>query len=129
MCYRGPDGHCQGHFCKYIDFFFKIKSLGSRRARACSDGGFSSKNGDRPSCTTEEQPSIVRFIWAKGLSAKDIHKCFQLTVGSVYRIKHFTKRGKRFADGEEVETEVRKWLRQQLGDFYASGGVRGSVVG
>jgi hypothetical protein len=24
--------------------------------------------------TTEEQRSVVRFIWAKGLNAKDIHK-------------------------------------------------------
>jgi histone-lysine N-methyltransferase SETMAR len=28
--------------------------------------------------------------------------------------------GKRFADEEEVETEVRKWLRQQSKDFYAT---------
>jgi hypothetical protein len=27
--------------------------------------------------------------------------------------------GKRFADDEEFETEVRKWLRQQSKDFYA----------
>jgi hypothetical protein len=27
----------------------------------------------------------------------------------------------RFADDEEVETEVRKWLRQQSKDFYAAG--------
>jgi hypothetical protein len=26
--------------------------------------------------------------------------------------------GKRFADDEEVETEARKWLRQQSKDFY-----------
>jgi hypothetical protein len=25
-------------------------------------------------CTTEEQPSAVRFLWAKGLNAKDINK-------------------------------------------------------
>jgi hypothetical protein len=31
------------------------------------------------------------------------------------------KRGKRSADDEEVETEVRKWLRQQSEDFYAAG--------
>jgi hypothetical protein len=30
------------------------------------------------------------------------------------------KRGERFAD-EEVETEVRKWLRQQSNDFYVAG--------
>jgi hypothetical protein len=29
--------------------------------------------------------------------------------------------GKSFADDEEVETEVRKWLRQQSKDFYAAG--------
>jgi hypothetical protein len=25
-------------------------------------------------CTTEEQRSVVLFLWAKGLKAKDIHK-------------------------------------------------------
>jgi hypothetical protein len=25
-------------------------------------------------CTTEEQRSVVLLLWAKGLSAKDIHK-------------------------------------------------------
>jgi histone-lysine N-methyltransferase SETMAR len=29
--------------------------------------------------------------------------------------------GKIFADDEEVETEVRKWLRQESKDFYAVG--------
>jgi hypothetical protein len=29
--------------------------------------------------------------------------------------------GRRFADDDEVETEVQKWLRQQSKDFYASG--------
>jgi hypothetical protein len=28
---------------------------------------------------------------------------------------------KRFADDEEVQTEVRKWLRQQSKNFYAAG--------
>jgi hypothetical protein len=31
------------------------------------------------------------------------------------------KRGKYFADDEEFETEMRKWLRQQSKDFYAVG--------
>jgi hypothetical protein len=31
------------------------------------------------------------------------------------------KRGRRFADDEEVETEVRKWLRQQPKDFSSEG--------
>jgi hypothetical protein len=43
------------------------------------------------------------------------------TVGSVYRVKRFSLDGKRFADDEEVETEVRKWLRQRSKDFYAAG--------
>jgi hypothetical protein len=25
-------------------------------------------------CTTEEQHSVVHFLWAKGLNTKDIHK-------------------------------------------------------
>jgi hypothetical protein len=29
--------------------------------------------------------------------------------------------GKRFADDEEVESEVRKWLKQQSKDFNAAG--------
>jgi hypothetical protein len=31
------------------------------------------------------------------------------------------KRDKCFADDEEVETEVQKWLRQESKDFYAAG--------
>jgi hypothetical protein len=46
-------------------------SLGSRRACACSEAGFNSQNGD---CATEEQRSVVDFLWAKGLNVKDIHK-------------------------------------------------------
>jgi hypothetical protein len=47
-------------------------------------------------------------------------KCFLFTVGSVCRVKRFQFGGKRLVD-EEVETEVRKWLRQQSKDFYAVG--------
>jgi hypothetical protein len=42
-------------------------------------------------------------------------------VGSVCRVKRFSLGGKRFANDEEVETEVRKWLRQQSKDFHAAG--------
>jgi hypothetical protein len=35
--------------------------------------------------------------------------------------KWVEKRGRRFADDEEVETEVRKWLRQLSRDSYAAG--------
>jgi hypothetical protein len=49
-------------------------------------------------------------------------------VGNVCRVKRFTNEsrnwhlgGKRFVDDEEVETEVRKWLRQESKDFCAAG--------
>jgi hypothetical protein len=50
-------------------------SLRSRRACACSEIGFSSQSGDRAEgiYATEKQRSVVRFLWAKGLNAKDIH--------------------------------------------------------
>jgi hypothetical protein len=50
-----------------------------------------------------------------------MEKYFLFTVGSVCRVKLFCLGGKRFADDEEVETEVRKWLRQQSKDFYVAG--------
>jgi hypothetical protein len=40
---------------------------------------------------------------------------------SVCRVKRFHIGGKRFADEEEVEKKVWKWLRQQSNDFYAAG--------
>jgi hypothetical protein len=48
-----------------------------------------------------------------------IKTCYLFTVGSVCSVKRFTTGGKRFADDEVVETEVRKWLRQQSEDFCA----------
>jgi hypothetical protein len=47
-------------------------SLCSRRA--CSEAGFSSQNGDREEYPTEEERSVVRFLWVKELNAKDIQK-------------------------------------------------------
>jgi hypothetical protein len=59
----------------------------------------------------------------KGLNAKDIHKEMLLfTVGSVCRVKRFSLGGKYFAVEEEVEMEVRKWLKQrQKKNFHAAG--------
>jgi hypothetical protein len=71
----------------------------------------------REEYTTEEQRSVVRFLWAKGLNAKDNHKeifpvygrkCLLLKAVHRWVEKH----GERFADDEEVDMEVRKWLRQ-----------------
>jgi hypothetical protein len=75
--------------------------------------------------TMEEQRSLVSFLWAEGLNAKNIHKeMFHLSGGKCLSRKAVhnwgEKCGKRFTD-EEVETEVRKLLRQQSKDFYAAG--------
>jgi hypothetical protein len=59
------------------------------------------------------------FLWAKGLNAKGINKeMFPVYGGKCLLRKEVhnwvEKHGKRFADGEDVETEVRKWLRHHL---------------
>jgi hypothetical protein len=77
--------------------------------------------------TTEEQRSGVRFyLWAKGLNALDIRKeMFPVYGGKCLSCKAvlsgIEKLDKRFADDEEVETEVREWPRQPSKDFYAAG--------
>jgi hypothetical protein len=40
-----------------------------------------------------------------------VKKYVLFTVGSFCRVKRFSLGGKRFADDEVVETEMRKWLR------------------
>jgi hypothetical protein len=76
--------------------------------------------------TNEEQHSVVRFLWTKGPNAKDIHKemfpvygekCLSCKANHTW----VEKCAKRFADDEEVETEVRKLLGQQSKDLYATG--------
>jgi hypothetical protein len=70
--------------------------------------------------------SVERFLWTKELNAKDIYKeMFPVCGGkclSRNAVQNWVeKRGKLFADDEEVETDVWKWLRQQSKDFYAAG--------
>jgi hypothetical protein len=65
-------------------------------------------------------------LWRKGLNAKDIHKKIFPVYGGKCLSREAVnglveKRGKYFPDDEEVETEARKCLRQQLKDFYAAG--------
>jgi hypothetical protein len=74
---------------------------------------------------TEKQRPLMCFLSA-GLSAKDIHKeMFPVYCGKCLSRKAVhnwvEKRGKRCADDEGVETDVRKWLRQQSIGFYAAG--------
>jgi hypothetical protein len=76
--------------------------------------------------TTKEQRSFVRFLWAKGLRAKDIYKkIFPLYGGRCLSCKvvhnSFENHDRIFADDEEVETEVQKWLRQPSKDLYGAG--------
>jgi hypothetical protein len=61
--------------------------------------------------STQEQRSVVRFLWEKGLHAKDIHKemfpvysrkCLSCKAVHNWGKKH----GKRFTNNKEVETEV-----------------------
>jgi hypothetical protein len=65
----------------------------------------------------------VRFSWANGLSAKDIHKeIFSLYGGKCLSRKTVHSWVEEVSlMTEEVETEVRKWLRQTSEDFYAAG--------
>jgi hypothetical protein len=50
-------------------------------------------------CTSEEQLSVDRFLWAKLLNAKDIKKSFLFTVGSVCRVKRFAAGSMTFESG------------------------------
>jgi hypothetical protein len=67
--------------------------------------------------TTEEQRSIVLFLWSKGLNAKDIHR----ETFPAYGGKHLSRKAVHNWVDEEVETKVRKWLKQQSKDFYVAG--------
>jgi hypothetical protein len=54
-------------------------------------------------CSNEEQSSIVRFLWAKGLNAKDIHKeIFPVCGGKCLSRKAVQPWWQSFADDEEV---------------------------
>jgi hypothetical protein len=55
------------------------------------------------------------LVGKRRFNAKDIN----IEIFPVY-VKRFHLGGKRFADDEEVEREVRKWLRQQSKGFYAA---------
>jgi hypothetical protein len=52
------------------------ESVGSRRACACSEAGFSSQNNDHASGVYNRRATFccVFFVWEKGLDAKDIHE-------------------------------------------------------
>jgi hypothetical protein len=74
-------------------------------------------------CTNEKQSYVVRFCGQNdSMQRIFIKKYFLLIVGSVFFcVKRFNLCGKYFADDEEVETEVRKKLRQQSKDVHSVG--------
>jgi hypothetical protein len=69
-------------------------------------------------CTTIEQRGVVRFLWAKNMEAKDIHK-EMLPMLLFGPLKHIS--GERFPDDDAIERAVRAWFRQQPKEFYAAG--------
>jgi hypothetical protein len=72
-------------------------------------------------CIPEEQRSAVRFMWAKGLNAEDIHKEKFPVYGGKCLSRKAVQTGSRnslrdvqkLQMPDQVESEVRKWLRQQ----------------
>jgi hypothetical protein len=76
-------------------------------------------------CNTKDQRSVVRFLWAKALNAKDIHK----EMVNVYGVKCLLREAvhnwvKKFPQGRskisDDKKKVQNWLRQQSKDFYVA---------
>jgi hypothetical protein len=74
-------------------------------------------------CITREQRSVVRFVWAKGLNAKDIHKeMFPVYGGKCLSRKavhnwvaNVSLMTKRFKRSEEIaETTVKRLLSYEF---------------
>jgi hypothetical protein len=68
--------------------------------------------------TTEEHRSLVRFLWAKGLNAKDIYKeMFPVYGGKCLSRKAVHNWIEKFSQGRskisDDETGLRMWLKEQ----------------
>jgi hypothetical protein len=102
-------------------------SLGSRRACSCSEASFSIQNGDCAWGMCYRRAAFCcAFLWAKWLNAKDTHKEKFPVYGRKFLSRKaihnsVEKHGNIFANKEEVETDMRKWLRQHSKDYYAAG--------
>jgi transposase len=61
-------------------------------------------------CTVEEQRSVLRFLWAKGLNAKDIHKeMFSVCDGKCLSRKAAHKWVQKFSQGRsKVDDDARR---------------------
>jgi superfamily II helicase len=75
---------------------------------------------------TEEQRSVVRFLWAKGFNAKDIHKEIFSVYGGKCLLHKAVPNGSgnslvEIRKSQMMPDQVQKWLRQQSKDFYSLG--------
>jgi hypothetical protein len=100
-------------------------SIGIRRASACSESDFSSQNDDHAWGVYHRRTAFsCAFFFFCGqkysMQRIFIKKCFLFTEERFCRVKRFHHGGKYFAN-KEVETQVRKWLKQQSKDFYSPG--------
>ena len=81
-------------------------------------------------CTKIEQRVVVRFLWAKNMEAKDIHK-EMLPIYSEHCLSRQAVHNwvQKFSEGRTsiedelpaVERAVRAWFRQQPKEFFAAG--------
>ena len=77
-------------------------------------------------CTKIEQRDVVRFLWAKNMEAKDIHKEMPPMYGehclSRQAVHNWVQK---FSEGrtsiEDEHRAVRAWFRQQPKEFFAAG--------
>ena len=84
-------------------------------------------------CTTTEQRGVVRFLWAKNMEAKDIHKEMLPMYGEHYLsrqaihnwVQKFSEGHTSIEDehraGRPVEIATQETFRQQPKEFYAAG--------
>jgi len=76
-----------------------------------------------------EQCAVIRFSWAKGLKANDIHSLphppySRVLAPSDYHLFGPMKKilgGQKFASDTEVQSVVRQWFGQQPASFFTSG--------
>jgi hypothetical protein len=90
-------------------------ALDSRRSCKCSEAGFSVKMATLlEDYTTEEQRPLMRFLWAKGLNAKDTNKeIFPVYGGKCFYVKRFTTGSRNSLNdvrkSQTMPDQVRKW--------------------
>ena len=77
-------------------------------------------------CTKIEQRGVVRFLWAKNMEAKDIHKEMLPMYGehclSRQAVHNWVQKFSEWRTSiEDEHRAVRAWFRQQPKEFFAAG--------